>query len=60
MKPDLRAEPIVSERAVSACLIGLRKKGRCVPTQLNVTKQSEFQKAVARSLANAFLRPHAI
>jgi hypothetical protein len=60
MKPDLRAEPIVSEGAVSARLIGLRKKRRCVPTQLNVTEQSEFQKAIARSLANAFLRPTAI
>jgi hypothetical protein len=60
MKPDLRAKPIVSEGTVSARLISLREKGRCVPTQLNVTKQSEFQEAIARGLTNAFLRPHAI
>ena len=60
MKSDLGSEPIVPERAVSACRIGLRKKRGCVPTQLNVTKQSEFQKAIAGGRANAFLRPRAI
>jgi hypothetical protein len=60
MKPDLGTKPIVAETGVCTCRISLRKKGGCVPTQLNVAKQSEFQQAAAGSLANAFLRPLAV
>src|ERR1700751_361056 len=60
MKPDLGTDPIVAETGVFTCPISLRKKGGCVPTQLNVAKQSEFQQAAAGSLTNIFLRPLAV